>query len=139
MRLVCVCYSENYIFGKFDTFTKRLEKIIKLVEIIDKSQGVENLRIEGIEEIVEQYKDIVEGLKKKNYDLLDFRRHEVPLYCCHICTSTHLFVHKFINFSVHLNPCRVSGTLFNDVRQEYYLLLHRSPGLTVLLLLQYCT
>jgi len=47
------------------------------VELIDKSQGVENLRIEGIEEIAEQYKDIVDGLKKKNYDLLDFRRHEV--------------------------------------------------------------
>lgn len=71
------CCSENYIFGKFDTFTKRLEKIIKLVELIDKSQGVENLRIEGIEEIAEQYKEIVDGLKKKNYDLLDFRRHEV--------------------------------------------------------------
>jgi len=81
MWLVHVCYSENYIFGKFDTFTKRLEKIIKLVEIIDKSQGVENLRIEGIEEIVEQYKEIVDGLKKKNYDLLNFRRHEVLRYC----------------------------------------------------------
>jgi len=95
MRLVCVCYSENYIFGKFDTFTKRLEKIIKLVEIIDKSQGVENLRIEGIEEIVEQYKDIVEGLKKKNYDLLDFRRHEVQLYCCHIYSFMCAQVHQF--------------------------------------------
>jgi len=91
-RLVYVCYSENYIFGKFDTFTKRLEKIIKLVEIIDNSQGVENLRIEGIEEIVEQYKDIVEGLKKKNYDLLDFRRHEVPLYCCLSCTSILIYL-----------------------------------------------
>jgi len=80
-----VNYSENYIFGKFDTFTKRLEKIIKLVELIDKSQGVENLCIEGIEEIAEQYREIVEGLKKKNYDLLDFRRHEVLPYCimCH--------------------------------------------------------
>ena len=96
-RLVCVCYSENYIFGKFDTFTKRLEKIIKLVEIIDKSQGVEDLRIEGIEEIVEQYKDIVDGLKKKNYDLLDFRRHEVlPHCCCH-----HRFA--FVRFFFHLD------------------------------------
>ena len=89
-------YSENYIFGKFDTFTKRLEKIIKLVEVIDKSQGVENLRIEGIEEIAEQYKEIVDALKKKNYDLLDFRRHEVPHYACHHCIY-HSFIDSFID------------------------------------------
>jgi len=100
----CQLYSENYIFGKFDTFTKRLEKIIKLVELIDKSQGVENLRIEGIEEIAEQYKDIVDGLKKKNYDLLDFRRHEVlsAVDCAHlnsllICgVINSLFIYLFI-------------------------------------------
>ena len=91
-------YSENYIFGKFDTFTKRLEKIIKLVELIDKSQGIENLRIEGIEEIAEQYKDIVDGLKKKNYDLLDFRRHEVGYYAHR---SRH-YVYRFTELLVSL-------------------------------------
>jgi len=104
MWLVRDSYSENYIFGKFDTFTKRLEKIIKLVEIIDKSQGVENLRIEGIEEIVEQYKDIVEGLKKKNYDLLDFRRHEVFTLC--VCDCPFIFVYLFAYLLIYIKQTR---------------------------------
>lgn len=69
--------SENYIFGKFDTFTKRLEKISRMVTTFDKYAGIGDVKMEGIEEIAESYRVMVETIKKKTYDVLDFRRSEV--------------------------------------------------------------
>jgi len=69
-------FSENYIFGKFDTFCKRLEKIVDMINTIEAYSGLGNVRIEGIEPIAVRYKTIVEATKKKNYDILDHRKSE---------------------------------------------------------------
>jgi hypothetical protein len=39
--------------------------------------GLPDVRIEGIEPIAVRYKNLVEAAKKKNYDILDHRKHEV--------------------------------------------------------------
>jgi len=75
-----VCYfvdSENYIFGKFDTFVKRITKIADMTSTVEAFSGLEAVRIEGLETIVLQYKRLVNTTKKKNYDILDHRKHEV--------------------------------------------------------------
>ncbi|XP_074645893.1 dynein axonemal heavy chain 5-like [Tubulanus polymorphus] len=69
-------FSENYIFGKFDTFCKRLERIIEMIHTMDKYSGVVDLKIEGIETLVVRYKTVVEATKKKTYDILDHRKSE---------------------------------------------------------------
>ena len=69
--------SENYIFGKFDTFCKRLEKITDMIHTIEMFAGLPDIKIEGIDTITVRYKTIVDSSKKKNYDILDHRKGEV--------------------------------------------------------------
>lgn len=69
-------FSENYIFGKFDAFCKRLEKINDMIDTMTAFSGLQEIKIEGIESIVARYKTIVESVKKRNYDILDHRKME---------------------------------------------------------------
>lgn len=69
--------SENYIFGKFDTFTKRLEKIADMARQMADYSGLVDVRVDGIEQIAVRYKKIVETAKKRSYDVLDHRKQEV--------------------------------------------------------------
>lgn len=39
-------HSENYIFGKFDAFCKRLEKINDMLNTMETFAGVNNIKIE---------------------------------------------------------------------------------------------
>ena len=69
--------SENYIFGKFDTFCKRLDRIVDVLNTIDSLSGLQNIRVEGLEPIVVKYRSVVDAIKKKSYDLLDHRKPDV--------------------------------------------------------------
>ena len=69
--------SENYIFGKFDTFSKRLERIADMLNTMENFAGLADVKIEGVDVIVVRYKTMVEGTKKKSYDVLDHRKGEV--------------------------------------------------------------
>ena len=87
MNIFSHIFSENYIFGKYDTFCKRLEKISDMVNTIDSYSGLPDVRIEGIDPIAVRYKTIVESVRKKNYDILDHRKSEVarsPLCCLYV-------------------------------------------------------
>lgn len=70
-------YSENYIFGKFDTFVKRLTNIADMISTMEAYAGVEDARIEGLEAIALRYRNYVDAAKKKNYDILGHRKQEV--------------------------------------------------------------
>ena len=72
------CRSENYIFGKFDTFCRRLNKVADMLNTMEAYAALSDVRIEGIETIIVRYKTIVDSTKKKTYDILDHRRPEVP-------------------------------------------------------------
>lgn len=69
-------FSENYIFGKFDTFCKRLEKLSDMLVSMEELAGVTDIRIEGINNIITRYQAIVASTKKKNYDILEHRKGE---------------------------------------------------------------
>jgi dynein heavy chain len=69
-------FSENYIFGKFDAFGKRLEKIKNMMETIDNLSGLTDVRVEGIDVLAIKFQNIVLATKKKSYDLLDHRKGE---------------------------------------------------------------
>uniref|UniRef100_A0A8C5X2W6 Dynein axonemal heavy chain 5 n=1 Tax=Malurus cyaneus samueli TaxID=2593467 RepID=A0A8C5X2W6_9PASS len=72
--------SENYIFGKFETFCKRLEKISDMSNTIESLIELQCIKIEGIEEITTQYQRITTNMKSKQYDVLDHRKKEVLLF-----------------------------------------------------------
>ncbi|XP_064515055.1 dynein axonemal heavy chain 5-like isoform X4 [Pseudopipra pipra] len=69
-------FSENYIFGKFDAFCKRLEKISHMSNIMESLLELHHIKIEGIEEITTLYQSIATNTKSKEYDVLDHRKKE---------------------------------------------------------------
>ncbi|OWK63012.1 Dynein heavy chain 5, axonemal [Lonchura striata] len=68
--------SENYIFGKFATFCKRLEKISDMSNTMETLLELQRIKIEGIDEITTQYQSIATNTKSKQYDVLDHRKKE---------------------------------------------------------------
>ncbi|XP_078543788.1 dynein axonemal heavy chain 5 [Lissotriton helveticus] len=67
-------FSEVYIFGKFDTFQRRLEKIIHVFDTITIYSVLQDYKIEGLEVMSTKFQMIVGTMKKKQYDFLDQRR-----------------------------------------------------------------
>ena len=120
-------FSEMYIFGKFDMFTRRLGKIISMFETIEtyshlaesKIEGVDrplntclfhlvscavivdNDRLEplilGMELMANKFSVIVTSMKKKPYDYLDQRKAD--------------FDQDFEEFKRQINDLHVSGVL----------------------------
>ncbi|KAM6185105.1 dynein axonemal heavy chain 8 [Rhynchocyon petersi] len=68
--------SEMYIFGKFEAFCKRLEKITEMITVVQTYTALSNSTIEGIDIMAIKFKNIYQGVKKKQYDILDPRRTE---------------------------------------------------------------
>uniref|UniRef100_A0A6Q2YIW6 AAA+ ATPase domain-containing protein n=1 Tax=Esox lucius TaxID=8010 RepID=A0A6Q2YIW6_ESOLU len=69
-------FSENYIFGKFDTFCKRLEKIADMASVLEDLASLQHIKVEGIEKIFVRYQNIVTTIKSKTYNVLDHRKLE---------------------------------------------------------------
>ncbi|XP_074204733.1 dynein axonemal heavy chain 8 isoform X2 [Camelus bactrianus] len=68
--------SEMYIFGKFEAFCKRLEKITEMITVVQTYSALSNSTVEGIDIMAIKFKNIYQGVKKKQYDILDPRRTE---------------------------------------------------------------
>ncbi|GAB1603178.1 hypothetical protein Ahia01_000598300, partial [Argonauta hians] len=69
-------FSGMYIFGKFDTFVRRLRKIIEMFDTIERYSSLLTSKIEGLESMTRNYLSIVSSLRSKNYDCLDQRKTE---------------------------------------------------------------
>ncbi|XP_023670867.2 dynein axonemal heavy chain 5 isoform X1 [Paramormyrops kingsleyae] len=76
-------FSEMYIFGKFDTFQRRLNKILAMFRTITTYSALQDSKIEGLEtmatrfqttEMQQKWESIVSGMKNKKYSFLDQRR-----------------------------------------------------------------
>ncbi|XP_016398775.1 dynein heavy chain 5, axonemal-like [Sinocyclocheilus rhinocerous] len=68
--------SENYIFGKFDTFCKRLEKITDMATTLEDFSSLQFMKVEGVDKIYMRYQTIVSSIKSKTYNVLDHRKLE---------------------------------------------------------------
>ncbi|KAM4694178.1 LOW QUALITY PROTEIN: dynein axonemal heavy chain 8 [Discoglossus pictus] len=68
--------SEKYIFGKFEAFCKRLEKIKEIIIVGQTYTALSNSTIEGIDAIYAKFKDIFQTFKSKVFDILDPRKSE---------------------------------------------------------------
>ena len=67
-------FSEVYIFGKFDLFCQRLDKIVVLVDIVDQFSQLQScVHVDGVQEILIEFKARAGELERANYDLLDHR------------------------------------------------------------------
>ena len=70
-------FSNIYVFGKFDSFAQRCEKIIDIYSIIDRYSRLAESKIEGLLPFYSKFNGSVITMKKRNYDFLDQRRQEV--------------------------------------------------------------
>ncbi|XP_074550150.1 dynein axonemal heavy chain 5 [Halichoeres trimaculatus] len=69
-------FSENHIFGKFDAFCRRLEKIADMASTLESLAALQNMKVEGVDKIYARYQTIVTMTKSKTYDILDHRKLE---------------------------------------------------------------
>ncbi|KAJ1555489.1 Dynein heavy chain 8, axonemal, partial [Nowakowskiella sp. JEL0078] len=69
-------FSEMYIFGKFDAFCKRIQKVIDMFSIIEKFSMLEKLGIEGMDSLNKRFSNIMNQMQRKPYDILDHRKME---------------------------------------------------------------
>ncbi|XP_059507513.1 dynein axonemal heavy chain 5-like [Stegostoma tigrinum] len=80
-------FSKMYTFGKFDTFEKRLKKIIEMLETINIYSSLEESTIEGSEELAYKFQVIVSGMKKQNYNILDLKKTVFDVDYMHFTTQ----------------------------------------------------
>lgn len=66
-------FSEMYIFGKFDTFIRRCQRIIDIFENISIYSKLSESKIEGMDVFANKFTSLVANLKKRTYDFLDQR------------------------------------------------------------------
>uniref|UniRef100_A0A3Q2U2R5 Dynein axonemal heavy chain 5 n=1 Tax=Fundulus heteroclitus TaxID=8078 RepID=A0A3Q2U2R5_FUNHE len=94
--------SEMYIFGKFDTFQRRLNKILEMFETISTYSALQDSKIEGLETMATRFQAIVMNMKKKHYSFLDHRRTDFDVDYEEFCKNTsELHVSRGV-FQVHI-------------------------------------
>lgn len=75
-------FSENFVFGKFDTFCERLSKILSMFNLIDDYNHLFERRLEGLllgealEEAMGTFEEAKKSVLSKKYDYLDHRNNE---------------------------------------------------------------
>ena len=68
--------SEMYVFGKFESFCRRLSQIQELIEIVQKFKVLKVSQIEGVDALATKFGHLVAVIKKKPYSPLDHRKME---------------------------------------------------------------
>ncbi|XP_055965046.1 dynein axonemal heavy chain 5 [Sorex fumeus] len=96
-------FSEMYIFGKFETFHRRLAKIIDIFTTFKTYSVLQDSNIEGLEDMVTKYQGIVATMKKKEYNFLDQRKMDFDEDYEEFCKQTndlHMELQKFMAVTI---------------------------------------
>ncbi|XP_015212531.2 dynein axonemal heavy chain 5 isoform X1 [Lepisosteus oculatus] len=81
-------FSEMYIFGKFDTFQRRLNKILGMFDTIKTYSALQDSKMESLETMSTKFQGIVLTMKKKQYNFLDQRKTDFDQDYVDFCKST---------------------------------------------------
>ena len=101
-------FSETYIFGKINSFVRRLQKILDLMQIWKSWQSLEKSHLEGIEMLNSKFQFLVSNVKKRNYDFLDYRKSD--------------FDSDYEEFKNSIKDLEVHSLLETDSKQTLYFL-----------------
>uniref|UniRef100_A0A8C2XN80 Dynein axonemal heavy chain 5 n=1 Tax=Cyclopterus lumpus TaxID=8103 RepID=A0A8C2XN80_CYCLU len=94
-------FSERYVFGQFDTFQRRLNKILEMLCTISTYSVLQDSKIEGLETMATRFQAIVLNLKKKHYSFLDQRKTDFDVDYEEFCKSTsELHVSKILQITL---------------------------------------
>ena len=69
-------FSENQIFGKFELFCKRIQKLIDVFSTVRQFSALGDHNLEGMQDLIATFFSIVEEFRKKPYDLLDYTKNQ---------------------------------------------------------------
>ncbi|XP_034837309.1 dynein axonemal heavy chain 8 [Maniola hyperantus] len=99
--------SEMYIFGKFETFRKRLLKVVDLFQTYITYYVLNKTTLEGIEEYAVNFNKLFKVISSKTYDAMDHRRpdfdKDYKIYKDHVATQE-LLLENFMITSVNKCP-----------------------------------
>lgn len=70
-------FSEMYIFGRFDAFVRRCQRVIDLLNTINAYSSLAESKIEGLTPFVLKFNMILSSMKKRDYDYFDQRKQEI--------------------------------------------------------------
>ncbi|XP_054841808.1 dynein axonemal heavy chain 5 [Eublepharis macularius] len=91
-------FSEMYIFGKFETFHRRLLKIMQIFDDITTYSVLQDSKMEGLEVMATRYQSIVATIKKKQYNFLDQRKTDFDQDYEEFCKQTSDLHHQLQTF-----------------------------------------
>lgn len=69
-------FNELQMFGKFDLFGRRLSKLIEMFTTIDQFNSLPENKLDGLNAIIDQFRNIVREFKLKRHDLLEYYSHK---------------------------------------------------------------
>jgi hypothetical protein len=69
-------FSENHIFGKFELFCKRIQKLIDMFNTVRQFTALATHNLDGMESLIVNFFKIVSDFKQKKYELLDFSKNQ---------------------------------------------------------------
>ncbi len=68
--------SEMYVFGKFSSFSRRLDQICGVINVIQEFSVLKQSHIEGIDALANRFNHVISLIKKKPYNPLNHRKAE---------------------------------------------------------------
>jgi len=67
-------FNETAIFGKFDLFCRRVEKLQDMFTTVEQFANLAGHRVEGMEGLMKTFQSIVDEFRRKPYELLDYQK-----------------------------------------------------------------
>eukprot|EP00698_Gefionella_okellyi_P008565 TRINITY_DN2129_c0_g1_i1.p1 TRINITY_DN2129_c0_g1~~TRINITY_DN2129_c0_g1_i1.p1 ORF type:complete len:4495 (+),score=1467.97 TRINITY_DN2129_c0_g1_i1:46-13530(+) len=95
-------FNEVTMFGKFELFCKRLERLIEMFTTIEQFSSLTGATMENLDPLISRFNDIVNEMKKKPYDLTDHRKNDFDADYKQFCKNIFELETQVIDF---VNRC----------------------------------
>ena len=82
-------FNEMQIFGQFDLFCRRIMKLIDMFTTIHQFSSLGEHKLEGMEELIEKFQNIIRDFRVVRHDLLDYKNNR--------------FDRDYVEFNVHIS------------------------------------
>ncbi len=118
-------FSETQIFGKFDLFCRRLIKLMDMFSTMQQFRSLEQQRYEGLDPLIDAFKEVVKNFRAKGHDLLDFQMNKFDRDYVDFntkMTELELSLQQYINRSFE-NIGSIEQSL--NLLKSYQAILHR--------------
>jgi len=96
-------FNEMHVFGKFDLFCRRVIKLIDMFSTIDQFKSLSVNKLEGMEQLIARFHQIVKEFRGKGHDLLDYHNNK--------------FDRDYVEFNVKISD--LEGALQHFINQSF--------------------